>query len=230
MTPIYFLPDVHKGILKPEELPEPLNKLFCKEVLVARVGVGPEKQQGTIFTRYINPTLGYGQEAVDTAYNATEQKWLQSNTGKYWLGYIKAQPPTPDDLRRKTLIDGHVVEIDNNEWLIPVLGPPRFSKLPVAYQKRGTEYIQEIVDDYIYLFELSQKFIGKVETQKLTDSDFWEFFTLCFSVNYLIGDDEVNLLKLHRSDTGQQVVEIATGMVDLRKFIEEQKEGKAVGV
>lgn len=63
--------------------------------------------------------------AGNCVYREAEQEWRKSPIGgdeaTWWLGWWKADPPTPDDLARERQIQGHLVELaDGNRWLIPV--------------------------------------------------------------------------------------------------------------
>lgn len=74
-----------------------------------------------------------GDRAPRLRYAGEGQVWRECAGGKFWLGYDREHPPTPEDLVRPDLIDGHSVLLeDGNKWLIPVArvfatgGPPMF--------------------------------------------------------------------------------------------------------
>lgn len=74
------------------------------------VGRGPGDLPGQIWT--------WGNAIP--AYLPDQQTWTAAKQGGYWVGVNNGQPPTPEDLQRKQIVDGLVQEMaDGNQWILP---------------------------------------------------------------------------------------------------------------
>lgn len=72
-------------------------------------GSGPGGSKGTLYA-----------SCSSFGYYPDRQQWTRMPNSQCWIGWEAEQPPTPDDLRRDTMLDGNRIELhDGNEWLIP---------------------------------------------------------------------------------------------------------------
>ena len=84
------------------------SELFLSTLHSTPEDAGPEGP-GLVFAN----AGGYG-------YDSKKQEWIKSDFGPYWIGYVKADRPQPEDLERDPMLKGHKVQMgDGNYWLIP---------------------------------------------------------------------------------------------------------------
>ena len=96
-----------------------------------RSAVGPGNQVGTVIT-----PLSKARGVADLVGNdPARQKWTEGPvdraTGKpkYWVGYLLADPPTPHDLERWTVIGGpKVTDRSGWEWQVPIARAPHWQQ------------------------------------------------------------------------------------------------------
>lgn len=123
MQPIYYLPNLElrhlapNGVLSRAILAERGLQEVWRDVEYADLhrgecpSGGPDKQAGLLLA------AGDGARA---RYEPDKQTWHQLSD-VLWVGIVNDAPPTPLELQRKTLVHGHLCELQGNAWVIPVL-------------------------------------------------------------------------------------------------------------
>lgn len=77
------------------------------------VHLGPEGLSGI--------TLRLSRERGEFMYKPATQTWRKCNGGKFWLGWVQGQIPTPADLAREDLLPGHPITLnDGHAWTVPL--------------------------------------------------------------------------------------------------------------
>ena len=135
--PIYFLPNIEsKALLAGEQLNRQvlrahgLDEVFADVRTAGEVAVmewrskGPGDKSGVLLT-YLKecPTRDIPQH---WGYYPDHQNWEPLAAGlPTWIGWNPDQPPTPEDLRRRSLVPGyHYVLGDGNPWVVPIVRRP----------------------------------------------------------------------------------------------------------
>ena len=170
-------------------------------------------------------------------YAPAEQTWVRSLDDKFWLGFYNDRPPTEADLKRELQVDGHLVELTSGQkWRIPLARVfPAGTRLPQSMIMGPNGQVQfEIEPGFI-------EFSGKAEQlwddfliqlkwaegpEKLTKDDEWWLVTEALKLNYHVGADEVNALKLLSTRNFEEVIYAIVDVPTLRKFMAEMNEKK----
>lgn len=170
MQPLYFLPGVtlehtmsaatKRDILRAHGLAEVFadvspDMIGCN-VLQGRIPECDDKS-GTIVL-YNSPVTGAPRRF---GYHPGEQIWHRVDDGSMlWIGIDTAEPPTPDDLRRRRHHSGYEVMLgDNQRYMVPVVRNPidGTTKLPCdQYIERGRLH-EPIKDAYRKYWEASEE-------------------------------------------------------------------------
>lgn len=101
-----------------------------------------------------------GQPPARFGYHAAFQSWTCVLTDpELWVGVDREYPPTPVDLARPNLLDGHPVTLaDGNSYVVPIVRSPDRSRqsLPkeMFYDAAG-QFQTEVHRDYAALWEIS---------------------------------------------------------------------------
>lgn len=114
----------------------------CAHADPDRIGVrsnfttgGPGGQPGVVFAQKL-PDKTDGPPPL---YDPKLQTWRKHPSGKFWVGFITDDRPTPETLRRSTPLLGQtpVKLLDGEEWIVPVCTPTEYSvigsSLPQAF-------------------------------------------------------------------------------------------------
>lgn len=196
--PIYFLPNVQRQKVAPDGKPDltalaqfGLSDIFrdADSVHVSDINSGPESLSGCLII-YQSPKTDLPQV---TAFHADRQEWSSAGEGKFYLGWDKTSPPTPDDLVRPEHHGGSLVKLDRYEWMIPVIRRPDGStSLPSNILL--TERREVIHRDYQQLWEETEKAVEWVQAfQEGQTPDKFEAMELAvkgLALNYRIGPFE----------------------------------------
>lgn len=118
--------------------------------------------------------------------------------GRFWLGYEKSRPPTPECLSRRHQHPGEAVTLnDGNEWLIPVA-----RQLPRVLGLDESGNVGSRVDDsYREFFEQAYAIFDLFDltgdgNATLPHKDGYEFASLALSINYRVNRDVCDFLGL----------------------------------
>lgn len=171
-----------------------------------------DNKAGVVFSQYLDHRNNY---------LPNEQIWKKY--GNFHVGYYKNDMPKEIDLRKKNIIEGHLVKLGNSEmFIIPVArlitGGSRFP-YKIGFDENLTPELK-IVEKYQSLYDIAQKvwdaFVDSVENKKdtvnLTLDDQINQCASILGVNYYVGKAEIDLLNLF--DT-QNIAEIWRAMIDL---------------
>ena len=159
--------------------------------------------------------LGAGA-AREVTYAKEKQRWARSLNDKYWVGYWLEARPTAAELARDDQIDGHRVRAGGDEWLIPTARVfPVGTRLPEAIllgpggtvYKRPLEKYAAFSARAEVLWEDFCRQLGWSEgDQEMSPADDVAMVVEAMSLNYRLGEDEVNALELLTTANIEQVL------------------------
>lgn len=207
--PLYFLPHLHpdqvnnvgtrKAMLRERGLLDvfadvPMELMPC----VGVPGRGPNNLSGSILY-YQSPKTDIPRR---TYFKDAEQQWTPVGTGEHvWIGIDTDDPPTPDDMVRRTVYEGYGIDLaDGKRWQIPVIRRchDASTALPtdMVWDSTG-KLIEPIKPAYEALWRdtetVSRWF---VEDQQAPRSDALRHAVKALSINYRFGVNEQNLLRV----------------------------------
>lgn len=232
-----FLPE-HTGNDPSELVNRGAGELLdpATEVISAPLVKGPGGKPGMLFTFW--PFMDPKQ------YDEKSQTWLEAPPdgglakGRYWVGYVTAQKPTPEELQRRDLIDGEpVVLADNKVWVIPCceFAPKRLTRdANTGEEKRVvTEAHRHWVEWTNALFSLfvSDGFQAIVEKDLVVHiPNGLAYAALTLSKNYRVNADVVDLLGLIEEYQAFEVARVATGMSIVERIATQKKSAVATSL
>lgn len=209
---LYFIPGVpvvSEKTLKDTGLIDVISHNYEHRTISAN---GPDGLSGVIF--WTQP-----QGSADLLYKPDKQSWIKSNNGRFYLGYYKDSRPSEQELGRERQIDGHKVTLsDGSQWLVPMARVfPRGTKLPGSlilgpddevYTEPLEKYVEfsNLAEDLWHDISVRLKFVDGTETMSIADE--LKLAHKALNINYHIGADEINLLRLMTTEN-QQDVELA---------------------
>ncbi len=111
---LYFLPGQNRGIKIADLQAAGLGYAFERRMSPREVlGGGPDGNPGVV--------VADPESVPDIGYYADRQTWRKIPGSRNWLGYLTHNRPTPADLQRDQVLDGHWITLaDGNEWLVPI--------------------------------------------------------------------------------------------------------------
>jgi hypothetical protein len=196
------------------------------------VTAGPDGGGGRLIT-FDSPNL----PATPTNIDMATQEWKPAPpsgelpAGRYWLGYVKDQRPTPAELQRADLCDGEPVILrDGNQWVVPIADylPKRLTVDPSS----GKE-VREVAErhrafvhwaDSLYEYFLSDGFAAMLEKDLVVQiPDGLAGVAMALAKNYRVNRDVVDLLELVEEYEAFEVVKVAIGMAGTLRAISEKK-------
>lgn len=118
-TFLYFIPKlISQGILNLKELAEAgVTWIDPKDRFQSNFTTsGPGGQGGAVVSMAIdNHTPG-----APAVYDPKAQTWRKDPSGKFWVGILNDQKPTPATLKRAKQVTGSAVKLlDGNDWIVP---------------------------------------------------------------------------------------------------------------
>lgn len=131
--------------------------------------------------------------------------WVKS--GNIYAGLSSEHIPVPEDLERAQQALGNTVKLgDDNKWNIPAA-----RLLPKTIVKEGGEWKEGgVVKKHRKMFDLAEKLwddyaaVGKLEDDnpelKVSFSDGIDLAVMALSLNYRVGDTEIQMLSLINTD------------------------------
>lgn len=151
--------------------------------------------------------------------------------GRYWLGFVEGQRPTPEELQRAKLADGDALTLcDGRQWVVPIaeLLPKRLTIDP----NTGNE-VREVAEKHrafsnwantLYEYFLSDGFAAMLDKDLVvTIPDGLAGVAMALSKNYRITRDAIDLLELIGEYEVFEVAKIATGMSATLRAIDQKK-------
>jgi hypothetical protein len=164
---------------------------------------GPDGLNGHV-SKLRGPVVAGGHEPT-IGYYAETQVWREILDGKMWLGWERDNPPTPLDLQRPKLREGHTVTLaDGNEWIVPVIrtlvGEAALS--PVLTCDRSGKVLRERVEpEFARIWDLTQRAFAALQTvpyeaSKISDDEVVELYCSALAMNYRMSRWEVLYLGL----------------------------------
>ena len=114
--------------------------------------------------------------------------------GRYWIGWDREFPPSPEDLQRKVMVHSYTFTDDSDgKWMVPC-ARSTFGRdsLPVEYAFQDGELVKHVAPAYHDLWRLS----GEVLDSKGRDETWRVKAALqVLQVNYRIGEVEITVLQ-----------------------------------
>lgn len=170
-----------------------------------------------------------------------EQTWGAKSESVVQIGYYTGCLPTPEDLARSHLLDGHFVKLgDGKQWLIPIargVGEKDgevywYEALPKGMTLNGGHrWVQrDVVPEYAELWKIAQLWAagifnvtvpdGKGDDVVKVNVDFNENIgtaaCIVLSANYRVDDNEIALLNLFSDE--RLMYEILNATVDMPRW------------
>ena len=172
-----------------------------------------------------------GAETKELYYKPGEQQWAKSLNGKYHIGHYTDRPPTAAELQRPEQIAGHEVELNGEKWRIPLARIfPEGTMLPSSLLM-GPEgkLISEIIPLYAEFSARAEKLWKYVsfligisgDQADVTEEELWLTAAEALGLNYYVGADEVNALKLLTTANMQRIFEAIVDIPTITKLTEE---------
>lgn len=165
---------------------------------------GPDGKSGVVFSWPTNDprsTMGYLPDI---------QEWIPAEAvgdlpeKRYWVGFVKGFPPTPQDLAWPNQLDGELVTLgDGRAWKIPAAGMlPKNSRYTAgtwgwAVQEEFEAYWEESCQWYM---DLITKQLSEDQTTTV-GAECCDYLTRALSMNYRITPEVVSHLKLFSTRT-----------------------------
>jgi hypothetical protein len=190
---------------------------------------GPDKGAGVIVaddTRLVGHRVGY---------YADEQEWVKVPKTNAYVGWFKADPPTPTDLERSQTLNGHLVELgDGNEWLVPVARGAAeegwYTALPqrTGLDDNGEWASGKVIARYEALWDAACRFWDAFRSANDVEGEAVQLdfagqndaALVALQANYRVGRAEVVALGLF---DGQCVVRILQALIDWPTWLELHK-------
>ena len=150
--------------------------------------------------------------------------------GKYWLGYDPENPPTPQDLEREELVDGHDVGLaDGNLWLVPVArhydGSTPLPRPIKWHPERGFEP-GEVAKRHRDLFAGAQQawdaLMGISEDGAFAVGDEYDLLSVALGTNYRVGPAEIGALAILLTTNRIDVVKAVVDWPGLEEFLKKR--------
>jgi hypothetical protein len=193
---------------------------------------GPDGGSGS-FVVFDNPTF---PSNTPRAYEAATQTWRPAArdgelpADRYFVGYVTANRPCPEELQRQFLFDGEPVPLDDKQqWILPVA-----DFLPQRVERdRGTgseklvpkdehaEFV-ELANATYELF-LSEGFSVMLGQNRVVIPDAYRLATLAIQKNYRVNSDVIDLLGLFDQLTLVEVALAVTGIKLTARALEQKK-------
>lgn len=140
--------------------------------------------------------------------------------GRYYLGVVKHQLPTPAELQRNPH-PRHcetVRDEEGREWLIPVA-----SRLPqILYRQPDGELDSRIHPHYQDYFERTKPFWDLLQNGgSMSYEPFWDYCLYAIRQNYRMPEELPDLLNLLTNDLMFEIPRVATGIAQVMREFEQ---------
>lgn len=226
---LYFFPSV-EVLGRTEHIPESCQLstvLDGATFAPVRIPAGPDAKAGMLIA--VDPAPESGGTQAQLLFDGEAQEWTpiedESGVVTHWIGYQLSAPPTARDLIRPKVSEGGLVELNGENWVVPLLSLPDnpLTSLPKRYVWKRGGVRQEVEDRYLDLrlraqrqFDWFRKIAGEedVDFADLWIEEYEQFYFAvdCLNVNYRVSGPEVCFLKLLNSQSILQVIRKALGL------------------
>lgn len=238
---LYFSPDVVSA--NPGEYPHPdLDSILGGSSVSVReiLTEGPGDNKGCLFTmtkamgKKAEPDSDKKGSRLKLRHQPGSQTWVESLTGKYWVGIDHEHPPTARDLERPQVISGYFLETKHGNFTVPtarILSEGCEIPHDRIFGVNGT-ISREVCQEYQSIcakadrvwdatkWQNKELFAKKDEPEPdevvLSDLEGTQIALEALALNYHLGKDECNLLHLLGDDS---VARVMWFLVDLPRVI-----------
>lgn len=140
--------------------------------------------------------------------NDVDWEWNQfTNDKQLWIGTHPDSPPTETDIRRRRLVQGTSLTLDENAFMIPACRAPDGSTcLPadVMFADDGNDVSMPVKPEFISYYNTSSEFVQFFFNREFRENcstlDFCHLVVFIFGLNYRYSWPEQNLLRLIDTD------------------------------
>lgn len=220
----YFPGDVKYQ--KPEEIPVECGLGHLLGSVLTPRGVdanGPDGSSGWIVSP--NPENKEGESPRIGIY-PKEQEWVKVENEKgvlYWLGWEKANRPSPVDTERKHPINGWPVDM-GGVWSIPCVHVP-ITTLPRRFVMHSGGPSLEVTEEYAAICQMAAEWYKAAAVGDFSPTylQAFNFAVALLSVNYRLGPWEISALGLLDTRTTMDVVDAGIGVPLIAAEVESKK-------
>ena len=189
----------------------------------ASMDPGPNGQRGAVAVGGSPPKPG-ALSGVDGA------EWL--DCGDFWVGVDRNNPPTPKDLERAELVDGHAIRLaDGNLWMIPVARHyDGATPLPraVRWNRAQGFHPGDVIKAHRELFAGAEKAWDALlcamsgdESEFSIDTEF-DLLSLTLGTNYRVGPAEIGLLEIVTTVNRSEIVKALVDWPGAEEFLKKK--------
>ena len=224
--PLYFLPNLRaaaaesiatrRSVLKERGLSEVFADVPLVEQPLAELrSRGPGDKPGCIL---------YAQ-AVDgsiprqSGYYPSEQAWTPVGDGSLlWIGVDNAEPPKAEEMQRKRVYSGYLIEMCGSKWVVPIIRRHDESTLlPTDMTWNATgQFIEPIKPEYLaYWQETAETAAWAFNDVPLARERALELAVRALGINYRFGRNEQTVMRLIDRTTYELIL---AATVDLAGF------------
>jgi hypothetical protein len=195
-----------------------------------QVNNGPDGNGGVVFG--FNGASSISSKHI--GFFPDKQEWSKCNDGKFWLGVMKDDLPTPEGLRRIEQIHGHNVKLeDGKEWTVPLARVfPAGTCLPEALiLSESGEVIREIIPRYAkfgakvdrvwkeFQRQLDPDEHTKESNEPLSDQEEFDVAVEALAINYLVSKWEVAKLRLLTTENLTRILYAVIDIPTIREVV-----------
>ena len=171
-----------------------------------------------------------GNPRIDEA----TQTWRKF--GDLWIGYETDNPPTAEQLRRKTQLRGREIELNGQMWQVPtaiawqeVDGkaiPQWYLSRYIDYRDDGTPVYGDVEQQFQPLYDVAMKVLAEDEENGLMVDDLYRYAPIVLGFNYRLSFRECGILKLVTDRAAYEIIDSvvdASSLTKVREYRDQQK-------
>lgn len=233
---LYYVPGGTRAIKLADLQVIGLGYAFERTPTPRECNAGPDNGRGVVV--FDDARTG----GVEAGFFGDRQVWRKMLGIEAWLGYHRDAPPSPEELQREKMLNGHWVRLlDERLWLVPAArswgeedGELRWSYAVPRRSRRNAEGIWEageVVPRYADLWETGERWLESrlraaidPNRPKIVFHDGHERSIRALAINYAVGADEAEALDLLTED---HVRDILDAIGDVPTFAAWQKKRDA---
>lgn len=202
-------------------------------VLPFEVPAGPDGGPGSLCV-FDNPIFPSDTPHV---YDAGSQTWMEAppdpdgdlQLGRYWVGYVTIDPPSPAELQRSLFFPDESVRLEGNRvWYVPIadflphrVTRDRITGREISMPKAEHAEFSDLANATHELL-LGDEFRRKLTENRIVIPNGFRLASLALIKNYRVNVDVIDLLALLDDRSIVEVALAVTG-VSLIARVEEQK-------
>lgn len=229
---LYYIPGYERPTISFKEIETfGLGYAFPKAGLEVNNPVlrdGPDGGAGMIVAD--RTRVHFGRAKMDRS----QQEWLRSEYGRFWVGVWSDERPGPEDLLRLNALDGQRIELlDGNEWIAPFAR--RWSanddsiEWTCVLEKpiKSNGRLGDVIPRYASLWSLaelamrhSEGGLSSEENLEFMGAKFVAKAQQCLQANYLLGPTECDLLGILSSKNANAILD---ALNDVDTFVSMQQ-------